>query len=91
MDIKYEKEKAKEMLALINEYAASSDKKNVNEKLNKLAEELYYKKREIISQKMIDLALAVHSFTQAAVSGGHFQDLEEFIPDLEEICGREKI
>ena len=35
---------------------------------------------------MIDVALAVHSFTQAAMSGGHFQDLDEFVLDLEEIA-----
>jgi len=85
MDKKYEKEKAKEMLALINEYITSNNKKPVNEKLNKLADELYYKNRSLLSQKMIDVALAVHSFTQAAMSGGHFQDLDEFIPDLEEV------
>ena len=87
MDKKYEKEKAKEMLVLINEYLNNKDKKEVNKKLNILADELYYKKRNLISQKMIDVALAVHSFTQAAMSGGHFQDLDEFVPDLEEMIG----
>lgn len=86
-DIEYEKTKAKEMLTLINEYTDSSNKKPVNEKLNKLSDELYYKKREILSQKMVDVALAVHSFTTAAMSGGHFQDLSEFIIDLEEVIG----
>lgn len=85
MDKKYEKEKAKEMLDLINYYINNKDKKEVNKKLNILADELYYKKRNLISQKMIDVALAVHSFTQAAMSGGHFQDLDEFVPDLNEI------
>ncbi|MEK6872558.1 MAG: hypothetical protein AABW90_00920 [Nanoarchaeota archaeon] len=86
-DIKYEKEKAKEMLALISEYTNSSNKKSVNEKLNRLSDELYYKKREILSQKMVDVALAVHSFTTAAMSGGHFQELDEFVPDLDEVVG----
>lgn len=85
MDIKYEKEKAKEMLNLINKYINSNDKKEINKKLNQISEELYYKKREVLSQKMIDLALAIHSFTTAAMSGGHFQELDEFIVDLEEI------
>mgnify|MGYP001568952658 FL=1 len=85
MDKKYEKEKAKEMLILINEYINNKDKKEINKKLNILSDELYYKKRNLISQKMIDVSLAVHSFTQAAMSGGHFQDLDEFVPDLEEI------
>lgn len=87
IDKKYEKEKAKEMLALINEYTSSTNKKPVNEKLNRLSEELYYKKRESLSQKMVDVALAVHSFTTAAMSGGHFQDLSEFVTDLKEIIG----
>lgn len=87
MDKKYEKEKAKEMLVLINEYINNKDKKEVNKKLNILSDELYYKKRNLISQKMIDVSLAVYSFTQAAMSGGHFQDLDEFVPDLEEIIG----
>lgn len=85
VDEKYEKEKAKEMLALINEYTNGNDKREVNKKLNQISDELYYKKRNLISQKMIDVALALHSFTQAAMSGGHFQDLEEFVPDLKEI------
>ena len=85
MDKKYEKEKAKEMLILINDYINNKDKKEINKKINILADELYYKKRNLISQKMIDVALAIHSFTIAAMSGGHFQDLDEFVPDLEEI------
>ena len=31
---------------------------------------------------MIDIALALHSFTQAGLSGGRFQDFEEFVEDL---------
>ncbi len=84
-DIKYEKEKAKELLALIKEYTEYSNKQEINKKLNTISEELYYKKREVLSQAMIDVALAVHSFTQAAMSGGHFQPLDEFVPDLEKI------
>ena len=86
-DIKYEKEKAKEMLALIREYEKAKDKSSINKRLNEISDELYYKKREILSQAMIDAALAVHSFTTAAMSGGHFQDLDEFIPDLDGIIG----
>jgi hypothetical protein len=84
-DKKYEKEKAKEMLALIEEYTNYSNKQEINKKLNAIADELYYRKRELLSQKMIDVALAIHSFTQAAMSGGHFQPLDEFIPDLKDI------
>ena len=84
-DKKYEKEKAKELLMLILQYEQSTDKKEINKKINIIADELYYKKREILSQPMIDVALAVHSFTQAAMSGGHFQPLDEFIPDLNNI------
>ena len=86
-DIKYEKEKAKEMLALIREYEKAKDKSSINKRLNEISDELYYKKREILSQAMIDVALAVHSFTTAAMSGGHFQPLDEFIPDLDGIIG----
>ena len=84
-DIKYEKTKAKEMLSLINEYNTSKDKKSANQKLNQISDELYYKKKEILSQAMIDVALAIHSFTTAAMSGGHYQPLDEFIPDLQGI------
>ena len=84
-DKKYEKAKAQELLFLIKHYEQSADKKEINKKINLIADELYYKKREILSQAMIDVALAVHSFTQAAMSGGHFQPLDEFIPDLEGI------
>ena len=82
-DKKYEKAKAQELLALIKEYTEYSNKQEINKKLNVIADELYYKKRAVLSQAMIDVALAVHSFTQAAMSGGHFQPLDEFIPDLE--------
>ena len=85
MDKKFEKDMAKEILNLINQYNKLSDKKEVNKKLNELTHELYYKKQNIISQKMIDLALAILSFTTASLNGGHYQDLTEFIPDLEEI------
>ncbi|MBS3094016.1 hypothetical protein J4456_05560 [Candidatus Pacearchaeota archaeon] len=84
-DLKYEKEKAKEMLKLIEEYNLSKDKKSANQKLNVLSNELYYKKREVLSQAMIDVSLAIHSFTTAAMSGGHYQPLDEFIPDLQGI------
>ena len=85
MDKKFEKDMEKEKLNLINQYNKLSDKKEVNKKLNELTHELYYKKQNIISQKMIDLALAILSFTSASLKGGHYQDLTEFIPDLEEI------
>lgn len=84
-DKKYEKVKAKEILELIKEYENAKDKSQINKKLNELSDELYYKKREILSQAMIDVALAIYSFTKAAMSGGHYQPLDEFIPDLEEI------
>ena len=84
-DKKYEKDKAQEMLALIKEYTEYSNKQEINKKLNKISDELYYKNRAVLSQPMIDVALAVHSFTQAAMSGGHFQPLDEFIPDLQDI------
>ena len=81
----YEKTKAKEMLSLVEQYISSSDKKPFAEKLNKIADEVYYNNSEKVSQKMIDVALALHSFTQAALSGGRFQDFEEFVGDLREI------
>ena len=84
-DKKYEKEKAKALLVLIEEYTEYSNKQEINKKLNEIAGELYYNKRLVISQAMIDVALAIHSFTQAAMSGGHFQPLDEFIPDLQDI------
>lgn len=81
----HEKRKAKILLDLVEQYTKASDKRDVNKKLNQLTEELYYKNRSSLSQKMIDVALSIHSFTQAASSGGHYQDLTEFIPDLREI------
>lgn len=81
----FEKQKAKELLNLINEYSKSEYKKEINKKINKLSDELYNQKKEILSQKMIDVALALFSFTEAAMSGGHFQPLDEFILDLQEI------
>ena len=81
----YEKKTAKEMLNLVEEYIRISDKKPIAEKLNKIADEVYYKKRNEVSQRMVDVALALHSFTQACLAGGRFQDFEEFVPDLKEI------
>ena len=81
----YEKTKAKEMLALVEQYISAHDKKPIAEKLNKIADEIYYKKRSEVSQKMIDVALALHSFTKAGLAGSRFQDFEEFVPDLREI------
>jgi len=34
---------------------------------------------------MIDVSLALYSFTEAAMSGGPLQPLDEFIPDLKAI------
>lgn len=85
MDKNYEKKTAKEMLKLVEEYISSSDKKPLAEKLNKISGEVYYNNSEKVSQKMIDVSLALHSFTQAGLSGGRFQDFEEFVPDLREI------
>ena len=42
IDKKYEKEKAREMLALINRYIEAGDKKEINKNINLLADELYY-------------------------------------------------
>jgi len=81
----YEKTKAKEMLSLVEQYISSSDKKPIAEKINKISDEVYYKKREMVSQKMIDVSLALHSFTKAGLAGSRFQDFEEFVPDLREI------
>lgn len=85
MDKNYEKQTAKEMLSLIEKYISSSDKKSLTEKLNKISGEVYYKNSEKVSQKMIDVSLAINSFTQAALSGGRFQDFEEFVGDLREV------
>ena len=85
VDIEYEKEKAKEMLKLVEEHESTDNNKEISIKIHQLADELYYKKREILSQPMIDVSLALHSFTQAAMSGGPTQPLDEFIPDLKDI------
>ncbi len=85
VDIEYEKEKAKELLDLVNEHTGADDNKEISIKIHQLADELYYKKREVLSQPMIDVSLALHSFTQAAMSGGPSQPLDEFIPDLKDI------
>ncbi|MEK6760737.1 MAG: hypothetical protein AABX93_02325 [Nanoarchaeota archaeon] len=85
MDRAYEKKVAKEMLLLVEKYNESSDKKPAAEKLNKLSDEVYYKNRPKVSQKMVDIALAIHSFTKAGLAGGPYQDFEEFVPDLGEI------
>ena len=81
----YENKVAKEILDLINQYINNSDKREPNRKLHLLTHELYYKKQHILSQKMIDIALAIFSFTTASLNGGHYQDLTEFIPDLQQI------
>ncbi|MEK6897869.1 MAG: hypothetical protein AABX28_00760 [Nanoarchaeota archaeon] len=81
----YEKKTAKQMLELVEKYISSSDKKEIAEKLNKIADEVYYKNKAKVSQNMIDVSLALHSFTTACLAGGRFQDLEEFVPDLKEI------
>ena len=78
----YEKMKAKEILSLVEQYISSSDKKPIAEKLNKISGDVYYKNKDKDSQEMIDLSLAINSFTQAALSGGRFQDFEEFAEDL---------
>ena len=85
MDKNYEKKTARQMLDLIEQYIKSSDKKPLAEKLNKISGDVYYKNKDKVSQEMIDLSLAINSFTQAALSGGRFQDFEEFADDLREI------
>ncbi|MEK6914115.1 MAG: hypothetical protein AABW83_00535 [Nanoarchaeota archaeon] len=82
---KYEKEKAKELLKLIEEYMKTQNKSEKNHEIHKLSDELYNKNRTILSQPMIDVSLALYSFTEAAMSGGPLQPLDEFIPDLNEI------
>ena len=82
MDKNYEKKTAKEMLSLVEKYNESQDKKEFAEKLNKISDEVYYKKRKLVSQNMVDVSLAIHSFTKAALAGGPFQDFSEFVPDL---------
>lgn len=81
----YEKKTAKEMLALVEEYIGSPNKKPIAEKLNKISGDVYYNNRSKVSQKMIDISLALNSFTQAGLSGGRFQDFEEFVEDLKGI------
>ena len=85
MDKAYEKKVAKEILSLVEKYNEASDKKSYAEKLNKISDEVYYKKRTQVSQKMVDISLAIHSFTKAALAGGPYQDFEEFVPDLKEV------
>jgi len=85
MDKSYEKKVAKEMLSLVEKYNESQDKTSYAEKLNKISDEVYYKNRSKVSQKMVDISLAIHSFTKAALAGGPYQDFEEFVPDLGEI------
>ena len=85
MDKSYEKKMAKEMLSLVEKYNEALDKKPYAEKLNKISDEVYYKKRASVSQNMVDISLAIHSFTKAALAGGPYQDFEEFVPDLGEI------
>ncbi len=70
----YEKKTAKELLRLVEEYISSSDKKPIAEKLNKISDEVYYKNSGLVSQKMIDVSLALHSFTKAGLAGSRFQD-----------------
>jgi len=86
MDKKYEKQKAKELLILIDQYESTNQKKEINDDLYLLASELYHKNQTKLSQAMIDVSLAILSFTQAAKSGGHFQPLDEFITDLKMIA-----
>ena len=84
-DKQYEKENAQELLNLIEEYTNSEDKTETNKKIFNLSDELYNKNRTRLSQPMIDISLAVYSFTQATISGGPSQPLDEFIPDLKNI------
>jgi len=82
MDKNYEKKTAKEMLSLVEKYNESEDKKEISERLHKISGDVYYKNRGKASQKMVDVALAINSFTQAGLSGGKFQDFDEFVQDL---------
>ena len=84
-DEQYEKQKAQELLNLIELYEKSSDKSETNQKIFEVSDELYNRNRERLSQQMIDVALAVYSFTEAGMSGGPLQPLDEFIPDLKNI------
>jgi hypothetical protein len=84
-DKKYEKEKAKELLKLIDEYTKAEDKTQKNKEINNISDELYNKNRTMISQNMIDVALALYSFSEAGMSGGPLQPLDEFIEDLKKV------
>ena len=63
----------------------SGDREIPNKKLNEMTHRLYYEEQDKLSQPMIDAVLAINSFTAAATSGGRFQDLSEFVPDLKNI------
>ena len=87
VDQDYEKQKAREMLTLIQQYEETDEKKEINEDLYKLSDELYNQNREKLSQEMIDISLSVFSFTQAAMNGGPLQPLDEFMGDLRGVIG----
>jgi hypothetical protein len=87
VDQDYEKQKAREMLTLIQQYEETDEKKEINEDLYKLSDELYNQNREKLSQEMIDISLSVFSFTEAARSGGPLQPLDEFMGDLRGVIG----
>ncbi len=87
MNKDYEKKKATEMLTLIQQYEETDEKKEINEDLYKLSDELYNQNREKLSQEMIDISLSVFSFTQAAMNGGPLQPLGEFVGDLRGVIG----
>ena len=59
MNKDYEKKKATEMLTLIQQYEETDEKKEINEDLYKLSDELYNQNREKLSQEMIDISLSV--------------------------------
>jgi uncharacterized protein YcbK (DUF882 family) len=84
-DKEYEIENAKELLKMVEEYEASEDKTEINKKLFELSDELYNKNKSRLTQPMIDVSLALYSFTEAAMSGGPSQPFGEFIPDLKNI------
>ena len=84
-DQEYEIENAKELLKLVEEYEQSSDKSESNKKIFELSDELYNKNRSRLNQPMIDVSLALYSFTEAGMSGGPLQPLGEFIPDIKAI------
>jgi len=85
VDEQYEQENAEQLLSLVEEYTNSEDKSESNKKIFELSDELYNKNRDRLSQPMIDVSLALYSFTEAAMSGGPLQPLDEFIPDLKRI------